>query len=114
MAGADTDLMVSNGVRAPRMASIRKRNTKPELLLRRALWTAGLRYRKHPVNVVGTPDVVFRARRIAVFIDGCFWHGCPEHYRRPPTSDGGYWPAKLLRNVERDRRQTSALRDDGW
>ncbi|SMB82158.1 very short patch repair endonuclease [Deinococcus hopiensis] len=89
------------------------KNTKPELLLRRALWLAGLRYRLHVRTPHGRPDVVFPGARVAVFIDGCFWHGCPEHYVRP-RSNNAFWAQKLLQNFERDHRQTVALEQDGW
>jgi DNA mismatch endonuclease (patch repair protein) len=59
------------------------------------------------------PDFVFRARRVAVFVDGCFWHGCPRHYRRP-GSRRAFWDAKIARNQERDREVTRALRRAGW
>lgn len=89
------------------------KNTQPELLLRRALWQAGLRYRLHVRTPHGRPDVVFPGARVAVFIDGCFWHGCPEHYVRP-RSNNAFWAGKLLQNFERDHRQTVALEHDGW
>lgn len=89
------------------------KNTRPELLLRQALWQAGLRYRLHSRTPHGRPDVVFPGPRVAVFIDGCFWHGCPEHYVRPRTNNA-FWAQKLLQNFERDHRQTVALEQDGW
>lgn len=99
--------------RSENMARIRGGNTKPELLLRRALWRAGLRYRVSPKGVVGRPDIVFPRRRIAVFIDGCFWHGCPQHYVRPKTRPD-FWIRKLKENTTRDSFQTSELERSGW
>jgi len=95
----------------------RKRDTKPELLLRRALWAGGLRYRKHADDVPGNPDVVFRAARVVVFCDGEFWHGrdwpvLQEQLRRCHNAD--YWIAKIVRNRERDALHTSRLVQEGW
>ncbi|WNZ66146.1 very short patch repair endonuclease [Myxococcus sp. MxC21-1] len=96
------------------MARIRGRNTSPELALRRALHAEGLRYRvNHRLPVGGRPDVVFSKARVVVFVDGCQWHGCPEHYVRPRTR-AEFWGAKLAGNVERDRRQTHELALLGW
>jgi DNA mismatch endonuclease (patch repair protein) len=105
------------------MAAVRGRDTKPELLLRSALHARGLRYRVHPREVVGRPDLVNRSRRIAVFIDGDYWHGNPEEWRRRgfasmeaqfPAHKREFWVAKLKRNVERDREVDAALREAGW
>lgn len=94
------------------MSRIRGRNTKPELALRRALWVAGLRYRIH-YPMVGKPDIVFVRRKIAVFVDGCFWHGCPEHATHPKTN-ARFWAAKLEGNRKRDQRITAELEAEGW
>ncbi|MDR1011247.1 MAG: very short patch repair endonuclease [Opitutaceae bacterium] len=67
--------------------------------------------RKYPLH--GNPDFVFPQKRIVIFVDGCFWHGCPEHYRRP-SSRREYWDAKILRNQRRDRAVTRMLRASGW
>lgn len=99
------------------MAAIRRSGTKPEVQLRSALHRRGLRFRKdYPVRLDGRlirPDIVFTRRKIAVFVDGCFWHCCPEH-GRPPSVNTGYWSPKLQGNVDRDRLQTSLLQNDGW
>jgi DNA mismatch endonuclease, patch repair protein len=94
------------------MSHVRSRDTKPELRLRRALWAAGLRYR-YGRSVFGKPDLVFPGKRIAVFIDGCFWHQCPVHATFPQTRRA-FWKAKLNRNVERDREVTQELSESGW
>lgn len=100
-------------VRSANMSRIRGINTKPELVLRKALWKNGLRYRLHS-RVEGTrPDIVFRKRRLAVFIDGCFWHGCPLHYVRP-RSKPEFWADKLRANTARDQAQTLRLMQNGW
>ncbi|GAA1939049.1 very short patch repair endonuclease [Agromyces allii] len=98
------------------MQSNRGRDTKPELAVRRMLHAAGLRYR---VNVRPVPelrrtvDVVFTRARVAVFIDGCFWHGCPEHYQRPGRNQE-YWDDKKARNQERDAETSAVLTELGW
>lgn len=99
--------------RSEQMSRIRGTNTKPEVVLRSALWQAGLRYRLG-IAVAGIrPDLVFPKQRVAVFVDGCFWHGCPLHYTRPRAS-AAFWEAKLRSNVERDARQTNLLESHGW
>lgn len=90
--------------------------TKPELAVGSALHRRGLRYRKHvrpEPSLRCTADFVFRKARVAVFIDGCFWHGCPQH-GRVPKDPTGYWGVKLRRNSERDRRNDEALTERGW
>lgn len=96
----------------------RRTDTKPEVALRSELHRRGLRFRKdHPIRIEGRrtirPDVVFTRARVTVFVDGCFWHGCPEH-QVVPRSNPDYWIPKLRRNVERDREVDVALEEDGW
>lgn len=98
------------------MQSNRGRDTTPELTVRRRLHAMGLRYRVsvRPVaNLRRTADIVFTRARIAVFIDGCFWHGCPEHYQAP-VRNGDFWLAKRTRNRERDAETDAALTAAGW
>jgi DNA mismatch endonuclease, patch repair protein len=103
--------------RSANMRANRRSDTKPELALRRALHGLGYRYRKdYRIDLDGRrvrPDVVFTARRVAVFVDGCFWHACPEHGGRPAVNDW-YWSPKLHRNVERDRKADETLAAAGW
>lgn len=99
--------------RSQQMACIKGKHTKPEVMLRRALWTRGARYRLHYKTPVCRPDIVFPGPRLAIFVDGCQWHGCPDHYVRP-RSRNDFWAEKLRTNVERDLRQTRALEADGW
>lgn len=73
----------------------------------------GMRLRRHPRGVFGSPDFGNKARRIAVFIDGCFWHGCPRHYRKPKTNKR-YWHPKIENNRRRDRKVSRELRKAGW
>jgi len=98
--------------RSETMARVRSRDTSPELALRRALWSAGLRYRLHR-DLPGTPDLAFVRARLAVFVDGCFWHGCPRHYSAPATRSE-FWAKKLRGNVDRDRRVEADLAVMGW
>lgn len=95
----------------------RRRDTAAELRLRSELHARGLRFRKDLLVRAGKvrvhPDIVFTRAKVAVFLDGCFWHACPEH-GTVPKSNVGYWQPKLAANVERDRRVNKALTADGW
>lgn len=93
------------------MSRIRGSNTKPELMLRAALAKTGVRYRVNNRRVPGTPDISHRGKRVAIFVDGCFWHGCPTHYKRP-KSRLEFWDGKLAYN--RDLRQRVLQRLTGW
>ncbi|GAB7072141.1 very short patch repair endonuclease [Mycobacterium hodleri] len=98
------------------MQGNRSRDTAPELAVRRLVHAMGLRYRvsARPLpNLRRTADLVFTRRRVAVFIDGCFWHGCPEHHRQP-SANAGYWSAKIERNRARDAATDATLADAGW
>lgn len=98
------------------MQGNRSRDTAPELAVRRLLHAAGLRYRVNirPLKSLRrTADVVFTRRKIAVFIDGCFWHGCPDHYVIPKTNVQ-YWSPKIETNLARDADTSAQLRDAGW
>jgi DNA mismatch endonuclease (patch repair protein) len=100
-----------------RMRANRRRDTRPEVALRSHLHRLGMRFRKdHPLRLVDRvvrPDVVFTRARLAVFVDGCFWHRCPEH-GNVPRANGDYWGPKLARNVARDRAVDQALAAAGW
>ena len=98
--------------KSEQMARVRSSDTQPELVLRRSLWRAGLRYRVRP-RLPGTPDIVFLGPHVAAFVDGCFWHGCPLHYRGP-VRNAAFWAQKLQRNRERDKKATNALERAGW
>jgi DNA mismatch endonuclease, patch repair protein len=100
------------------MKANRRTDTKPELALRHALHRLGYRYRKDYRLDLDSgrrvrPDIVFTARKLAVFVDGCFWHACPEHGSKPKANEW-YWSPKLVKNVERDRVNDAALMLDGW
>lgn len=109
---------------APPPSSKRARNvmvgnrseSSPEIALRSELHRRGLRFRKHVAPLQGLrckPDIVFTRKRLAVFVDGCFWHRCPEH-RSEPKANGEWWRRKLDANVARDRRNDAALAGAGW
>lgn len=103
--------------RSRNLAAIRRSNTKPEVALRSVLHGRGRRFRKdYRLDLTGMrvrPDLVFTRRRLAVFVDGCFWHVCPLH-GRAPTHNEWYWTPKLRRNVERDRAADATLEQAGW
>ena len=82
------------------------------MVLRKALWKSGLRYHLRP-GLPGTPDLAFSGRKVAIFVDGCFWHGCPEHYTRP-VRNAAFWSRKIERNLCRDRKANQNLADLGW
>lgn len=98
------------------MRRFRSRDTAPEFAIRRRLHAAGLRYRVHQ-TVPGFPrrsvDITFPKQKVAVFIDGCYWHACPEH-GKVPARNSGWWAEKLQRNVERDAETNLALDRAGW
>lgn len=94
------------------MSRIRGRNTSPEVIIRKMLWALGYRYRINH-RLPGKPDIVFTRQRLAVFIDGCFWHRCPMHYQAPTTRPE-FWEAKIDGNVRRDREVNARLAKAGW
>jgi DNA mismatch endonuclease, patch repair protein len=106
-----------NAGRSANMRANRRKDTKPEMALRRALHAQGYRYRKdYRLDLTGArvrPDIAFTARRVAVFVDGCFWHCCPQHGTQP-ANNTWYWEPKLARNVQRDRAADAALAEAGW
>jgi DNA mismatch endonuclease, patch repair protein len=115
--GKTTYPFVSDPGRAANMRGNRRTDTKPELALRTALHAMGYRYRKDfrldlPARRV-RPDIAFTSRKVAVFVDGCFWHACPAHGSKPKSNEW-YWSPKLARNVERDRAADAALTAAGW
>jgi DNA mismatch endonuclease, patch repair protein len=100
-----------------RMRRQRREGTAPEVALRQVLHALGLRYRLHQAPLPGLrrkADIVFGPARVAVFVDGCFWHGCPEHGRRRHEVNNWYWPAKIDRNRRRDVDTDRALTGAGW
>jgi DNA mismatch endonuclease, patch repair protein len=98
------------------MVGNRSRDTSPELALRKLVHAAGLRYRvaaKPLPKMRRTADLVFGPTKVAVFVDGCYWHGCPDHFVLPKTNPD-YWREKIGRNIERDRETDARLEAEGW
>jgi len=107
--------VVDPATRSRMMAGIKGKDTKPEMLLRRALHARGFRYRLHDRNLPGRPDLVFPRHRAAIMVNGCFWHhhkGC--RYATVPASRPEFWSEKLNANADRDERNRAALAADGW
>lgn len=107
--------VVTPEVRSRMMSGIRGRDTRPELVVRRALHARGLRFRLHGTDLPGHPDLVFPRFRAVVFVHGCFWHqhpGCRFAYR--PKTRVEFWSSKLDSNVLRDERRTRELTEAGW
>lgn len=102
------------------MAAVRSRDSKAELHLRKALYRRGLRYRLHARDIYGTPDIVIRSRRVAIFVDGDFWHGNAWRIRGLPSlaamfpTRTDWWVDKITKNIDRDRRVTEHLAARGW
>ena len=103
---------VTREVRSRIMAGIKQRDSQIERRFRSRLWQAGIRYRKN-VRMYGTPDIAIRSKKLVVFVDSCFWHGCRFHCRRPKTNRA-FWSAKINRNRCRDLKITRFYRRRGW
>lgn len=106
---------VSPEIRSVVMAQVRsQRNRSTEWRLRAYLVRAGVRgWRLTPHDIRGKPDLAFQDQRLLLFVDGCYWHGCPKCYRRP-SSHTDYWDAKVRGNRARDRKTAAQLKRDGW
>ncbi|WP_083415253.1 very short patch repair endonuclease [Massilia timonae] len=100
--------------RSALMARIGSKNTKPELIVRKLVYSMGYRYRLHKKDLPGRPDIVFAARKKLIFIHGCFWHAhsCKRGFK--PKTNVEFWNAKLQRNIERDQETLSKLKSLGW
>ena len=107
-------LQLPSDGRRRNMAAIRNKNTKPELYVRLRIHSAGFRYRLHSPLLPGRPDLVFPRYRLAVFVNGCFWHGHSCSRARRPTTNIEYWGPKLDENIRRDQRNLVALKQEGW
>lgn len=108
---ADT---LSPAERSVRMSLIRSKDTKPELLVRKALWAAGHRYRLHAKGLPGKPDLVFPGLGTVVFVHGCYWHAHSCQKGRIPAQNSRFWQEKFLANKARDKRNSQRLRRAGW
>jgi DNA mismatch endonuclease (patch repair protein) len=116
MASRPTDTLTPAG-RSERMARVKARDTKPEMVVRRLLHAMGYRYRLHAKDLPGSPDIVFRGRRKAILVHGCFWHRHPDpacRLARLPKSRLDFWLPKLERNRERDLENLARLEALGW
>lgn len=97
------------------MSGIKDKNTKPELLLRKALWNYNIKgYRLHWNKVPGRPDITFPGKKIAIFVNGCFWHRCPYCSPSIPKSHSEFWREKFRRNIARDKKNLAFLEQKGW
>lgn len=97
------------------MRKNKSKDTKPELLFRKQLWSDNIRgYRLHWKKAAGKPDIAFPSKRIAVFINGCFWHRCPKCNLKLPKNNAEFWKNKFDRNVERDKEKIAVLEKESW
>lgn len=97
------------------MSAIKAKNTKPELILRKALWENGIKgYRLHWKKIPGKPDISFVGKKIAIFVNGCFWHRCPHCNPSTPKSNIEFWKNKFNKNIERDITKKIELKQLGW
>lgn len=106
--------VITKTARSVLMSKIRSKNTLLEIRFRQGLWASGIRgWRLHSKKLPGKPDLFFSKKKIAIFIDGCFWHGCPKCYRKP-KSNLDYWNPKIRRNKTNDRINSRKLIKAGW
>ena len=97
------------------MRGNKAKDTKPELKLRKALWKANLRgYRLHVKKIPGTPDIVYGGKRLAIFVNGCYWHRCSKCNLPIPKSNQQFWTSKFKKNITRDKRKIDTLNQLGW
>ncbi|QQS38898.1 very short patch repair endonuclease [Candidatus Woesebacteria bacterium] len=104
---------VSKAKRSEIMRKVKSKETKLEIEFRKKLWTEGIRYRKNNPRYFGKPDLVFKSKKVVLFIDSCFWHGCDSHLRMP-NSNQDYWREKISRNKKRDNLVNSHYNEIGW
>lgn len=97
------------------MSANRSKNTKPELVFRKSIWSMGIRgYRLHWKNAPGWPDIAFPGKKVAVFINGCYWHRCPICRLPIPKMNSNFWSEKFKKNIERDKSKISLLKKNEW
>jgi DNA mismatch endonuclease (patch repair protein) len=106
--------IVDSLTRSRMMSGIRGKNTKPEILLRKALFRRGFRYKLHAQALPGKPDLVLSKYKAVIMVHGCFWHGHQCHLFKWPSSNVDFWRQKILDNVKRDKKCVSALQAAGW
>ena len=95
------------------MTNIRSTNTRIEKDVTKALWNLGYRFRKNAKTLPGKPDIAIQKYKIVIFLDSCFWHKCPEHFKKP-KSNLEYWEPKIKRNIERDAEINQYYKDNNW
>ena len=101
--------------RSEQMRRVKSKDTKIEIALRKEIWKRGLRYQKNAKDVFGKPDIVFKGKKLAVFVDSEFWHGkYLLQGKRVPKTNTEYWVKKITRNIERDREVAEKLNNEGW
>jgi len=105
---------ITREIRSRNMSQIQSKNTKPELIVRKYLFARGLRYRLHLRDLPGSPDLVFPKYKKAVFVNGCFWHRHNCRYATTPKTNTEFWLKKFAKNVERDDKNYTMLKDMGW
>ena len=98
------------------MSKVRSENTSAEIRVRKLLFRMGYRFRLHRKDLPGSPDIVMPKYKTVIFVNGCFWHGCPtcKHARIRPATNADYWNKKLDRNIQRDQENYKKLKDLGW
>ena len=106
--------VVSPEKRSEMMSGIKGKNTKPEIIVRKALFKRGFRYRLHYKGLPGKPDLVFPKHKAVIFVNGCFWHGHGCHLFKWPKSNSEFWKEKINQTIERDKRKHKKLKDSGW
>jgi DNA mismatch endonuclease (patch repair protein) len=104
---------VSPEVRTRTMRAVKSKDSRMEVAFRSALWRLGLRFYKNSKKLPGKPDIVFPKKKFVIFLDSCFWHGCPQHLRKP-VSNVDYWQAKFERNQKRDAQVNDYYREKHW
>ena len=104
---------VTKEIRKKTIQAIRSNNTSIEIKFRKALFANGVRFRKNVKNLVGKPDIAWKRKKIVVFLDSCFWHSCPIHFRKP-KSNVEYWEKKIDRNIKRDLYINTFYLTNGW
>ncbi|MGX9855065.1 very short patch repair endonuclease [Limimaricola variabilis] len=104
----------SRQVRSKNMAAIRGKNTKPEIIVRRELHARGFRFRLHAKRLPGKPDLILPKYKLAIFVNGCFWHGHNCKYFKWPRTKESFWEQKICKNIERDHRNEEGLLLQGW
>lgn len=95
------------------MSAVKNKDSKIEVEFRKKLWRAGIRYRKNPKGYFGKPDLAIKKRKMVIFVDSCFWHGCKRHCRMP-IARKNYWPPKIERNKDRDKEVNRHYNKLGW